>query len=69
MSKQGNRKKNYLLKVKCVQKLYREHKHEGVTDVWVWETYIYPAFYISQRTFREYLTIRASTLLKDLDNC
>jgi hypothetical protein len=62
------RQRNYLNRVRAVQRVYREHKHEGVTDVHIWKAYIQPVYYISERTFRAYLTVRAGALLRDLES-
>lgn len=61
-------RKNYLLKVLAVQEIYlAEKKHEGITNVWIYEKKIYPVFFISKPTFYKYLGVNAKKELADIE--
>lgn len=59
--------KNKLKRVKEVQDLYRQHWKDGVTSVYVYNTFIYPRFHISPRTFNEYLGINVAQEQKEIE--
>ena len=48
---------NYLLRVKQVNEVYREHSCRGIFTEHIYRNYIRPRFYISRQTFYSYLTI------------
>lgn len=60
--------KNTLLKVLAVQEVYLEHKHEGVTNVYIFKKHIKPVFFISERTFYRYLGINAKKEIRQFEN-
>lgn len=59
-------KANFLEKVLAVQTIYREYSAKGSTGIWIYENLIKDNFFISKRTFDNYLTIPASRELKKL---
>jgi hypothetical protein len=61
-----SRRLNFLHRVLAVQEAYQNAKRPGVSDAWIWREHIYPAFHISERSFREYLEVPASRELKQL---
>ncbi len=56
-SRETSKKRNYLLRVYSMQSIYQKEKRPGVVDMWIYRTHIQPVFCISERTFREWLTI------------
>ena len=61
-----NNRKNFLLRVNAVQSLYQKYKIEGLPDTVVHRKYIFPAFFISLQTFREYLAVNVRREFKAL---
>jgi len=59
-------KANFLEKVLAVQTVYLEYSAKGSTDKWIFENLIEKNFFISKRTFYNYLTIPASRELKQM---
>jgi len=59
-------RRNYLLRVLAVQRLYQAHKVEGMPDAFVFRKHIAPTFCIGERTFRNYMGINARKELKVL---
>ena len=54
----------YLQKVQAIQVIYLEQKvHDGITDKWIYETYVRTAYFISYTTFRMYLLMNVKRLL------
>ena len=49
-----------------IQEITLEHTKRGVTQKWVYENIIYPRFYISQRTYYNYLAYPAKRELRNL---
>jgi hypothetical protein len=55
---------NFLEKVIAIQNVYSEHHDRGATDTWIYKNLIWPNYYISLRTFYNYLAIPAVRELK-----
>lgn len=53
------RKHNYFKRVLKVQEVYNLFKQEGLSDIYIYDEHIKDVFHISERTYREYLTILA----------
>lgn len=51
----GYNRKNILAKIIAVQQLVKEYQRKGVTQEFVYREIVYPRYYISRRTFYEYL--------------
>ena len=50
-------KENYLKKVAEVQAIYTEKKKSGATDVFIFNNYIKDEYYISKKTFWNWLGV------------
>jgi hypothetical protein len=61
------RRKNRLLFMREVIKVYLEYKSEGVSTAWVYRNVIYPRYFISLSTLYNYLSTPVERLIKD--NC
>lgn len=63
------KRRNYLMRVKQVQEAYQEFKnaHPGVTEKYIYETAIFPHFFISRPTLWVYLNMNARRELSILD--
>jgi len=62
----GKHSKNYLLRVLCVQELYSTYKKPGISDAYIFRTFIQPVYPMSKRTFSTYLGISAKKELKEI---
>jgi ferric iron reductase protein FhuF len=61
--------KNFLLRTQAIQVIYQLHKvHEGINDKWIWETHIYPIYYISYPRFRDLMGLNVKKKLRELNN-
>lgn len=60
--------RNLLKKVKEIQEIYLRYHQEGVTAVFIYDTYVKDRYHISQRTFEKYLGINVKLELKKLDD-
>jgi hypothetical protein len=59
--------KNFLYRVMAIQKIYREHKiHDGVNDIWIWRSYIYPVYFISYSRFRDLMGLNVKKKIREL---
>lgn len=67
MSNGKYNRRNYLLRVRDVQNIYTEYHGRGYTDVYIYNTHIYPTFKISRTTFYSYLATPAERDLKELE--
>lgn len=54
-SRMGYNRKNILARIIAVQQLVKEYQRKGVTQEFVYREFVYPRYYISRRTFYEYL--------------
>lgn len=61
-------KLNFFEKVLAVQAVYNDAKKQGSTDVWIYENLIEKNFFISKRTFYNYLTIPAMREIKKMQS-
>lgn len=61
-------KENYLQKIIKIQEITKELQKKGATNVHIFKEHIQPQFYISKRTFDEYLGIPAERELKKLND-
>lgn len=48
-------RRNFLTRIIAVQDLVKEHQKKGVTQEFVYREFVYPRYFISRRTFYEYL--------------
>lgn len=48
---------SYKMRVKTVNAIYDKHIRDGMSNRYIWRTYIYPIYGISERTFYKYLKI------------
>ena len=46
---------SYKMRVKTVNEIYDKHIRDGVSNRYIWRTYIYPIYGITERTFYKYL--------------
>lgn len=60
-------KLNYFKRVKQVQDVFLEHKKDGVTTAYVFNTYIKDRFHIGICTFYKYMAVNARKELKALE--
>jgi len=60
-------RKNLLRKIAQVQNVYLAHKAKGATNEFIYENYIAPVFFISRKTFYNYLATNARKELKELE--
>lgn len=51
-----------------VQELYRQHKEEDLSNVYIFRKYIRPEHRISIRTFYRYLAIPARRIIKQIES-
>lgn len=63
---QRNKRKNFLLLVNAVQSLYQKHKIEGLPDTIIYRKQIFPVYFVSLCTFRQYLAVNVRRELKAL---
>ena len=52
---------SYKVRVAEVNRIYDEHRRSGLSNVEIWRRYVYPRFFISERTF--YNTLNASAVI------
>ncbi len=64
----GYSKVNRLRRIIKIQELTIEHQKNGATIKWIFENVIEPNFFISDRTYSEYLGINAKAELKKIRN-
>ena len=50
---------SYQVRVAEVNRIYDEHRRSGLSNVEVWRRYVYPKFFISERTFYNMLNASA----------
>lgn len=67
MGKGKYNRRNFLLRVIDIQNIYTEHHKRGCTDVYIYNTHIYPTYKIGRTTFYNYLAIPAVKELKILE--
>ena len=48
---------SYKMRVKTVYAIYDKYIRDGMSNRYIWRTYIYPIYGISERTFYKYLKI------------
>lgn len=60
-------KRNLLLKIVEIQNITLEHTKRGVTQKWVFKNLIEPNYFISIRTYNEYIGRNAKKELSDLN--
>lgn len=46
---------SYVKRVKAVNEIYDKYIKRGVTNRYIWRTYVYPIYGITERTFYTYL--------------
>ena len=61
------RKENYLNRVELAQTIYKEHKHEGLTDKWIWKTHVKPVLFVGYETFLNYMKVSLGLEWKKLE--
>jgi hypothetical protein len=61
-------RKNKLTLIISIQETTLEHTKKGVTQEWVYKNLIYPRFFISRRTYYEYLGYNAKQELRKLQD-
>jgi len=49
-----------------VQRIYLLHKEDGIPNTYIYRKYIYPVFFISERTFYRYLRRNVKRELRQL---
>lgn len=59
-------KKNYYTKIIEIQELTKDCQSLGMTNVHIYENYIFKHYHISKRTFDEYLGVPAKRELEKL---
>lgn len=62
------KKQNLLEKIIEIQEITLEYTRKGVTQQWVFENIIKPRFFISLRTFNNYLATNAKGELRKNQN-
>lgn len=60
--------RNLLVKVEKVQEIYYTHKEEGISNRFIWRKYVEPVFFISERTFYEWLGINVKLRRKQMED-
>ena len=55
---------SYASRVNDVNAIYDKHARSGLSNREIWRRYIYPEFYISERTFYNYINATASEPLE-----
>jgi hypothetical protein len=63
----GYNRRNLLMKIIDVQKITLEHKEKGITQKWIYENLIFPKYFISKRTFDNWLCINAKREFKAMN--
>lgn len=61
------RRRNFLLRVSRVQKVYQDNYVEGIPATVMHRNYIEPQFNISIQTMREYLSINVKQELRKIE--
>lgn len=59
--------KNRLLRIIEIQNLVLERKRKGITQLHVYETEVYPRYFISYATFNRYLAYPAKQELRNME--
>ncbi|WP_042367956.1 hypothetical protein [Bacteroides neonati] len=67
MSKGKYNRRNFLLRVRDIQRIYTEYHDRGYSDTYIYKTHIYPTYKIGRTTFYNYLATPADRDLKELD--
>lgn len=67
MTKLNKRHINFYLKVLAVQEAYLKNKRDGVSNRYVFRTYIKNTFFINERTMYKYLAINSKRALKEIN--
>ena len=62
----GYNRRNLLLKIIAVQNITLEQKKKGATQEWIFQNIVSPRFFISRRTFYNWLAINAKKEIKTL---
>ena len=57
--KRNGRGISYKVRVAEVNRIYDEHRRSGLSNVEIWRRYVYPKFFISERTFYNILNASA----------
>ena len=57
--KRNGRGISYKARVAEVNRIYDEHRRSGLSNVEIWRRYVYPKFFISERTFYNMLNASA----------
>lgn len=57
--KRNGRGMSYKARVVEVNRIYDEHRRSGLSNVEIWRRYVYPRFFISERTFYNMLNASA----------
>ena len=60
----GYNKKNFYLKVLEIQETHKQHSQKGATNVWIYRNLIAPNYFISLKTYYNYLGINARRELR-----
>ncbi len=60
-------RKNFLLRVKEINEVYKEYASKGWFNEYIFNNYIRDRFHISRATFYNYLAIPYSRLLLDVE--
>lgn len=60
-------KENRLQRIIDIQRITREHTDKGVSQIYVYKNYIWPAYRISIATFYNYLSTPAARELKKIE--
>lgn len=61
-------RKNLLQRKIDIQNITLEHTQKGVTQEWVYENMIWPAYRISRRTYYAYLGENAKAALRKIEH-
>jgi len=67
MKKDGYNRKNYLLRVEQVNKVFLQHSKRGLFTDHIYRDYIRDQFFISRSTFYNYLGIPYKKELEELN--
>lgn len=57
MGQRGIKGMSYQMRVKRVNEIYNEHAKDGLSNREILRRYVWPLFYISEKTFYNYLNI------------
>ncbi len=60
-------RRNKLIMMQKVISIYQRHKHDGISTIYVYRTYIYPVYPISLNTLYNYLSTPVTRELKKHD--